>query len=303
VKSMRVLLTGADGFVGRAFHSHLGAGGHEVLPVDTKRGLDARDVFRNGRAQDHVDLLIHAAAIVGGREKIDGAPLALASNLELDAAMFQWALAHHPGHILYFSSSAVYPVKVQSHGLHFRLSEDLVDPALRGSQFGMPDQLYGWAKLTGENLAHRYRESVGTISVVRPFSGYGSTQDDKYPFPAMVDRAIKRADPFKVWGDGTQTRDFIHISDIVYACMRMVQNKIAGPVNLGTGIPTTMDQLAELCMKTVGYSAPIEHDEFRPSGVSYRVADTTLLRQFYEPRVSLAEGVKQAVMYRRGGGR
>lgn len=294
----KALITGSEGFVGRHFYGALQSARWNITEMDLKGGGDARKFFMSDETK--FDLVIHCAAIVGGRKTIDGAPLALASNLELDSGLFQWALRNKPGRVLYFSSSAAYPVELQmyhgsSAGYHLR--EDDIDPTLDDNKVGIPDQLYGWTKLTGENLAHRYRQEGGVVSVVRPFSGYGEDQSTDYPFPSFIKRALSYSSPFKVWGDGKQTRDFIHINDIVRACLYMIDGNIDGPVNLGTGRAVSMTQLARLIKSGVNNMAPIAYETSAPSGVAYRVADVTRLNDFYTPRVTLEEGIARAISY------
>jgi nucleoside-diphosphate-sugar epimerase len=162
----------------------------------------------------------------------------------------------------------------------------------------MPDQLYGWAKLTGEVLAKRALAEGLAVSVVRPFSGYGEDQDDCYPFPAFIDRALKREDPFLIWGDGKQTRDFIHIDDIVGATLRMVEREANGPFNLGMGVPTSMRELAGKVCKLAGYEPAFEFAKSAPSGVQYRVAVAERIRSIYTTKVGLETGIKRALEYR-----
>lgn len=288
------LVTGSSGFVGSHFVRRLVAEGYLVTQQDITRGSDSRDFFRSDDATSFA-LVVHCAAIVGGRKTIDGAPLALASNLELDAGLFQWALRSRPGHILYFSSSAAYPVPFQSLICPTRLEEDMIDETLSRGFLAAPDQLYGWAKLTGENLAYRARQEGLSVSVVRPFSGYGDDQALSYPFPKFVDRAATRKDPFEIWGDGRQVRDFIHIDDIVDACMRMVDFRLLGPVNLGWGRPTSMRELADLVCAEAGYSPRQEFLPAEPSGVEYRVCSAARLQEFYFPQVDLEEGIRKAL--------
>jgi nucleoside-diphosphate-sugar epimerase len=74
-----------------------------------------------------------------------------------------------------------------------------------------PDMTYGWAKLTGE-FCLQYLEQAGIkVNVFRPFSGYGTDQDLDYPFPSYIRRGNLKLDPFEIWGDGQQVRDFIHM--------------------------------------------------------------------------------------------
>ena len=180
------------------------------------------------------------------------------------------------------------------HG-DYRLKETDLNPALSGDIAGMPDQLYGWAKLTGENLAYRAKQEGLNVSVVRPFSGYGEDQSTDYPFPKFIERAVNRNNPLQVWGNGRQVRDFIHVEDIVEACLEMVDNDIDGPVNLGWGRPTSMIELANAICTARGYSPKIQTLSDEPSGVQYRVCDPAKMLEFYQPRVVLEEGIERAL--------
>jgi len=285
----RALVTGALGFIGRHFCQALDDAGYEIIGIDIADGIDARDYFRLGH--DSFTLVIHAAAVVGGRALIDGPPLALASNLELDAGLFQWAERVRPRRVVYFSSPAAYPVVLQTSGYQHALHESNIN--LRYPQ--MPDELYGWAKLTGEMLAGRARASGVRVSMCRPFSGYAEDQGEDYPFCALAGRAARREDPFVVWGSGDQARDFIHVDDIVAAVMTMVDQGIDGPVNLGTGRATTMTELARMFCAQAGYEPAIQPLPDAPSGVAYRVADVTAMSEFYVPKITVEEGVARAM--------
>ncbi|GGK61372.1 epimerase [Sphaerisporangium melleum] len=285
---MKVLLTGAAGFIGR----HLAAAldGHDVAAVDVLRGSNALDVFR--RSDRHFDLVLHCAAVQPHRSAIDSSPATVGAGcLELDAAMFAWAARTRPGRVIYFSSSAAYPISLQRSGMEVRLHESHIWLD-RPEQ---PDAIYGWVKLTGEQLARRYREQGGAVTVVRPFSGYGEDQGERFPFGAFQSRAQRHEDPFTIWGDGTQVRDWIHVDDLVGAVLVAAREGVDGPVNLGTGIGTSMTELAELFAKEASYSPAVDYKADAPAGVAYRVCDPTRMLDFYEPRVSLAEGVHRAM--------
>lgn len=296
---MAALVTGASGFLGRKFTAALRHDGWDVWALDIREGPqvsvdDARDFFCRAFNPPRFDLVVHCAAMVGGRAQIEGDPLSLAVNLELDAALFGWARLARPGRILYISSSAVYPVALQDGRNPVPLHEEdqhLNDPR-------RPDELYGWVKLTGEILAREARAAGVPVTVVRPFSGYGEDQDDSYPFPKMVARAVNREDPFDVWGSGRQVRDFIHVSDIVAGSLALCARGCDGPVNLGSGHPVSMIDLAGWVCAAAGYEPGIRIEPGKPSGVRYRVADTRRMKQLLGedfPRVTLAEGIKRAL--------
>lgn len=304
----KALVTGAAGFIGRHFATHLMGLGYDVTEVDIRSGGLPSVIVEDLHAflrKDHrvYDVVVHAAYHVGGRATIDGNPSVMAKNVELDAAVFDWAVRTGQRQLLYFSSSAIYPVELQSgklrnHGLEFfALDEEhaCIDLPL------LPDARYGWAKLTGEKLAQAAREQGLRVSVVRPFSGYGSDQSRDYPFPSFIWRAIHRQDPFEIWGSELQSRDWVHVDDIVKACTKILEaDALAHPekcstVNIGTGVRTTMLELAQLICDEVGYSPKIEVLRDKPLGVMERVADPSLLYTYYPPKITLRQGIAHAV--------
>ena len=291
---MRVLLSGASGFVGRHLHRALLDRGDDVFGIDlnptplVKHG-DALDFFRHDDTP--FDLAIHCAAIVGGRASIDGSPLGVGTNLALDAWYMRWLVRTGTPRAVYFSSSAAYPVALQQPGDVRRLYEEDINLQYMEE----PDASYGWAKLTGEKLAG-YAEAEGCrILIPRPFSGFGEDQDEAYPFPAFIRRARERQDPFEIWGDGSSTRDWIHIDDLVGATLALLDADVTGPVNLGWGRATSFDELARIVSTAAGYRPQLKHRTDAPQGVHHRVSDPSRMLNHYVPTVTLEEGVRRAL--------
>ncbi|MEU6234410.1 NAD-dependent epimerase/dehydratase family protein [Kitasatospora sp. NPDC047058] len=288
---MKVLLTGSAGFIGRHLHHALEGSGHQVTTCDLRpahRG-DALDLFRTDRTR--YDLAIHCAAIIGGRASIDGSPLGVGTNLALDAWFMRWLAASKTRRAVYYSSSAAYPIDLQGEDSGHRLREDDIDFATPRP----PDATYGLAKLTGEQLVP-YVEAEGCrVQVLRPMSGYGADQSLDYPFPSFIARARRGDDPFTIWGSGRQVRDWVHIDDVVGATLAAVDQDIEGPANIGTGRATSFNELAEMVCTQAGYRPQLKHILDAPDGVQYRVADPTRLLSFYQPKVSLEEGIRRAL--------
>ena len=289
---MKILITGDAGFVGREFHRQFYSNGHDVTGIDIKRGADCRDFFK--ASDEKFDLVVHLAAIVGGRTKIDGEPLAVATDLSIDAEMFNWATRTKPGRVVYYSSSAAYPIDLQSEAapLDTILREDQIT---LDDKIGRPDQTYGWAKLTGEMLAEHLRAEGVPVHVLRPFSGYGEDQDLDYPFPSFIQRAVRKETPFTIWGDGTQDRDFIHISDVVAVTLAVVDNDVQVPVNLCTGRRVNFNELARMACNEMNYRPAFNHILDAPKGVQHRVGSPRRMLEFYTPKITLEEGVHRAV--------
>jgi nucleoside-diphosphate-sugar epimerase len=273
--------------------AELGRRGWTVTGCDLKTGDDCLDLFRQEDRTYH--LIVHCAFHVGGRAAIDGEPRMLARNLQIDASLFEWAVRTGQGRVLYFSSSAAYPWAMQraGFGVGYRLKEADIDL----SDVEQPDSRYGWAKVTGEQLAKAARESGLKVTVLRPFSGYGEDQDETYPFRAFVERARRREDPFTIWGPGTQVRDWVHISDVVEGALAVAESETVEPVNLCTGVGTSMLDLAKLCCERVGYEPEFAPQPGKPTGVHYRVGDPTRFHRWtgLTPRVTLADGVRRAL--------
>lgn len=295
---MNVLVTGGAGFVGRAFVKHFRSEGHKVVEIDIKHSNagwreDCRDWFGTWTNPGLIDLVIHCAAVVGGRATIDGEPLRLmAEDLSIDAALFRWALRARPGRIVYFSSSAAYPVWAQHEECGgAAMSEDFI--GAEATQ--QPDATYGWVKLTGERLAAEANAAGIKTHVFRPFSGYGSDQALDYPFPTFIRRALERNDRFDIWGRGDSARDWIHIDDIVAAVLAAIDQDVLGPVNLCTGEATTFDELAALCMAAAGHIVPARYIDDAPQGVHWRVGDPARMLEFYRPKIELGEGIIRAM--------
>lgn len=289
---MNILITGHLGFVGRHFVKKLSQ--YKLTLIDIKEGNDCRDFFKTNNEQ--FDLVIHLAAIVGGRMTIENNPLAVATDLSIDAEMFNWAMRTRPKKVVYYSSSAAYPIELQTKpGL---LKESDIDL----DNIKNPDMTYGWAKLTGEYQAKFAREDGLEVYVFRPFSGYGSDQDLDYPYPSYIKRGAEKQDPFEIWGDGTQTRDFIHINDIVDATLAvtyhpkghefMLEN---GGLNLCSGKATSFNTLCDLVCAACGYKPEKLHKLGNPIGVMYRTGDPTNMLKFYKPRITLRQGIKNSL--------
>jgi nucleoside-diphosphate-sugar epimerase len=321
----RALITGGCGFVGRHFATHLlDDGWHVTVVDDLSAGIipsgwafksqfqpaiyasfsfhdtDVRAFFKTASPAQY-DLIIHCAAVVGGRLVIEGDPLRVATDLAIDAEFFNW-LARHTDpskpKVVYFSSSAVYPVCLQGEQNHTALAEALVTfDALR---IGMPDMTYGWAKLSGEYLAQFAARQYGIdVVIYRPFSGYGEDQSADYPFPSIVKRVVEKQDPVTVWGSGNQVRDFIHIDDVVDAVLSTMGNLKPGEaLNLGSGVPVSFAELARTAFHIVNdYDCALHRDTTKPEGVFYRVADTYKFSRLYTLKISLEEGIRRVAAH------
>lgn len=316
---MRVLLTGSAGFVGSAFRRYFAERPQVTLvcvdinePEEMRhpwiyRQQDVRSYFSDigDRTWQYdmaggYDLVIHLAAVVGGRATIDGQPMKVATDLAIDADFWQWVLRTQPKTVVYFSSSAAYPVALQTPlfvpgmpGIpnDRRLREDMINL----DDIYHPDAVYGLVKLVGEQQARHVAAQlpVTDVVVLRPFSGYGPGQALDYPVPSIVARAAALENPLQLWSN--TVRDFIHIDDVVEATMAAV---VAGGdriMNVCSGVGTSFVELATLAADLVGYDPDIQVLPGMPSGVAYRVGDPTRMEQVYRRKVPLLLGMGQLI--------
>ncbi|MEN8227266.1 MAG: NAD-dependent epimerase/dehydratase family protein [Bacteroidota bacterium] len=238
--------------------------------------------------------VFHFAAIVGGRLKIEGDPMAVALDLSIDAEFFYWACQHKPQRVLYPSSSAAYPISLQSTTGAIALSEPDIDFT---KNLGVPDMTYGWSKLTGEFLAQIAARHYGiSVACIRPFSGYGEDQDLTYPVPAIAARAARKENPFEVWGSGKQGRDFVHIDDVLDLIFILMDNVSDGSAyNIGSGKLTSFLDLIGVFTSIAGYSPEIKPLLDKPVGVHSRYCDMSLVEEKFgwTPKISIEEGMKR----------
>ena len=318
----KILITGGAGFVGRRFCKRFLDAGDEVHCVDPVAadtgGIkpdsgwplfhprdyqnfhyypeDCRTWFKSHQDSDF-HYVVHLAAMVGGRAMIENRPLAVADDLSIDAEYWQWAERARPEKTLCFSSSAAYPVKFQKEADYRLLTEDMISFE---EDIGMPDMSYGWAKLTCEYLARLAYGRHGLKSVCyRPFSGYGEDQDDSYPFPSIIKRAIAHTgEPvLSVWGTGEQMRDFIHIDDCVQGALQTMDMIDDGnALNLSTGIYTSFKQFARMAAEAIGYSPEVVGLSDQPTGVFARGGDTSKQAAMgFQAGIEFGDGIRQAI--------
>ncbi|MEQ8324299.1 MAG: NAD-dependent epimerase/dehydratase family protein [Vicingaceae bacterium] len=237
--------------------------------------------------------VFHFAAIVGGRAKIDGDPMMVALDLSIDAEFFYWVCRQKPERVLYPSSSAAYPVNLQTDTDAIALRESDID----FNNMGQPDMTYGWSKLTGEYLAHIAAKYYGVhVTCIRPFSGYGEDQDLTYPVPAIAARAANKENPFEVWGTGKQGRDFVHIDDVL-DCTLLAMDHISDgtSINIGMGKLTTFLEIIDIFTSFAGYKPTIKPLLDKPVGVHSRYCNMDFVKEKlgWEAKISTEEGMRR----------
>jgi nucleoside-diphosphate-sugar epimerase len=247
-------------------------------------------------AMSGMDTVFHLAADHGGRGYVDLHQAGPASNLALDGNVFFEAARAGVKKIVYASSGCVYPNHLQTDpSKEVYLSEDLVGPPYDA------DNMYGWAKLMGELALRAYCKERGMKGAsCRFFTVYGPRGKEDHAVIAMIARALVGQDPFEVWGDGTQVRNWTHVEDIVEGTV-LAGEKIddGSAINLGTTERTTVADAARMVLEMAGHRAPLSFRKEMPTGPKNRVASNDLARRLlgWEPKVRFKDGLERTVRW------
>ena len=251
---------------------------------------DLRDPAFAAEAVAGMSVVFHLAADHGGRGYVDGQQVSCATNLALDNTVFMGCLAAGVEKVVYASSGCVYP-NFRQQDTRERL---YLDEAAVGPPFDA-DNLYGWAKLMGEMTLRAIYQEHGLRSVsCRYFTVYGERGRENHAVMAMIARAFIRQDPFEVWGDGEQVRNWTHVDDIVEGTIRAAEHVDDGTaVNLGTMERIRVRDAVEFITRLAGYSPRILFQPHLPTGPLNRVADNGLAQRLLDwtPKVRFEDGV------------
>jgi UDP-glucose 4-epimerase len=309
LRGAKVLVTGGAGFIGSHLVDKLLAGGAESVVVldnlvnGTRANLahledDSRVRLVEGDIRDHsaretaitdVHIVYHLACL-GVRHSLHEPLENHSVNAEGTLAMLQTAKQRGVGRFVYVSTSEVF-------GTAQYAPMDERHPT-------WPETVYGASKLAGEAYARAHFRTYGMDTVVvRPFNTYGPRShfegDSGEVLPRTILRLLGGLQPI-IFGDGEQTRDFMHVSDTAAALVLLASAPgIAGEtLNLGSGEEVSMNTLCEEVARAVGRPdlEPAHHNA-RPGDVRRLLGDRSLMTSLtgFTPRVAFADGVAELV--------
>ncbi len=241
-----------------------------------------------------IDVVFHLAAIHGGRGYVDLHQAECAKNLALDGNLIR--AAHQAGveKFVFASSACVYPLHMQQDVTReLYLTEDMVGPPFEA------DGMYGWSKLMTEMTLKAYHRDFGLKSTsCRFFTVYGERGVENHAVMAMIARAFLGQDPFEVWGDGTQIRNWTYVGDIVdgmILCAEKIEDGTA--VNLGTQERLRVIDAVEEVLRYTGHKAEIRLLRNMPTGPLNRVASAELAKKTlnWEPQTKFVDGLHRTI--------
>ncbi|MEV6056358.1 NAD-dependent epimerase/dehydratase family protein [Streptomyces sp. NPDC052107] len=324
---MRVLVTGGAGFIGSHVVEALRARGHEPLVYDVREdpGADVRDPASVARALAGVDAVCHQAAMVGlGNGVADAAEYV--SRNDLGTAVLVAAMAEAGVRRLVLAGSMVVygegRYECPRHGVVRpgpRAVADLdagrfepscphcgaeLSPGLVGEDAPAdPRNVYAATKLAQEHLAAAWARSTGGSAVsLRYHNVYGPRMPRDTPYAGVASffrSALARGEAPRVFEDGRQRRDFVHVRDVATANVAALETGAAPGVlaayNTGSGEPRTVGELARALAAACGGPEPAVTGEYRLGDVRHITADSSRLRAElgWKPQVGFAEGMRE----------
>jgi UDP-glucose 4-epimerase len=305
---MKVLVTGGAGFIGSHVVDKLMLDGHDVVVLDNLSSGNIRNIehhmkqsrfrFVEGdirqdltveRAIDGADAVVHEAAIVSVPLSIENPVLTNEVNAKGTLSLLEASVKAGVKRFVYVSSCAVY-----GDASNLPINEDT--PA-------RPLSPYASSKLAAEKHCTDFFENRGLETVrLRYFNVYGPRQAPSEYAGVMVKflERIRKDQPPIIFGDGGQTRDFVHVGDVAEATFLAIDRDGAqgNAFNVGTGKVVTINELCDVFLELTGKERlkPV-HMDARPGEIRHSQADITRATRVlgYRPRVSLKMGAKDFI--------
>ena len=303
-KALKVLVTGGAGFIGSHMVDRLVNDGYDVRifdnlstgrleniqsllnagKVDFIKG-DIRDIPLVTKSVDDVDVIIHFAAVTSVPFSVANPDLTFDVNLLGTLNLIRASVYSDVDRFVFVSSCAV--------------CGDPKSLPVREEYQTHPISPYAESKLVAERYCLGFQERQLLRSVVlRFFNVYGPRQGMN-DYSGVITRFIERVrqrEPLMIYGDGSQTRDFVNVHDIVEAVLASMESSAAeGEVfNIGSGKFTSINELAKAILELAGVDLEIRHEKSRAGDIKDSYAGISKAKKFigYEPKVSLKEGLR-----------
>jgi len=304
----RVLVTGASGFIGTNLVKKLSKLGANVVGINYKNipkfysnnityiQADLTDSNKCFEVCNNIDYVFMCSANSSGAAVMEKTPLVhLTPNVIMNAYMLQAAYANQVKKFCFISSNTVYPV-----------SEHAVAESDANFNFFSKYYVVGWMKQFSEIMCDMYSKKIknpmDTI-VIRPGNLYGPydkfTLKESKVIAALIRRAIEKEDPFTVWGDGNDIKDFLFIDDFIDGLLEVFSNNdIDEPINVASGIPITIKDILKSIFNVLKIKDldPI-YDSTKPTMIPKRMIniDKILDKTNWKPKISLDAGIKKTI--------
>ncbi len=297
-KSDKIYIAGHRGMVGSAIVRKLSEEGYQNLILRDSKDTDLRnqnDVHALFE-KEKPDVVFMAAAKVGGilANNTYRAEF-LYENLMIEANVIHAAYLFGVKKLLFLGSSCIYPRLAPQPIKEEYLLTGVLEPT---------NEPYAIAKIAGIKLCDAYRAQYGCNFIsAMPTNLYGPNDNydlaGSHVLPALIrkfhEAKKNQNQEVTLWGSGSPLREFMHVDDLADACL-FLMNKYDDPglVNVGTGIEITINTLALLIKKIVGYDGEINYDKSKPDGTPRKLMDITKISVMgWRASISLEEGIRK----------
>ncbi len=292
----RVYVAGHRGMVGAALVRRLQAEDCKILTAAREVDLREQAAVRKWFASNRPDVVILAAAKVGGIWANDNAPAEfLYDNLAIEMNVIEAARQAGVDKLLFLGSSCIYPRDA---------AQPMSENALLTGPLEKTNEWYAIAKIAGIKLCQAYRRQYGCDFIsAMPTNLYGPGDnfdlETSHVLPALLRKAHEAkasGDSLTVWGSGSPLREFLHVDDLADACVHLLKTYHGDvPVNVGSGQEVSIKALAELIAGVVGYQGKVKFDSSKPDGTPRKLLDSGFLASLgWTPGIPLREGIENA---------
>ena len=292
----RIWVAGHRGMVGSAIIRRLRKENCELLTVD-RRSVDLESQEQTERWLDDAQpsVAVIAAARVGGILANDTRPVDfLQDNLAIALNTIRGAFKVGIKKLLFLGSSCIYPKHAE---------QPIREEALLTGPLEPTNAWYAISKIAGIKLCQAYRKQCGAQFIsCQPTNLYGPGDnfdlDSSHVLAALIRKAhdakVSDASEMVVWGTGTPRREFLHVDDLADACVKLLElYNDPLPINVGCGHDVSINELAELVCRIVGFKGQITHDTTKPDGTARKLLDVSRIQDLgWRPHIELHEGIK-----------
>lgn len=298
LKGKRIVVTGGGGFLGRYIVSELKKHRLSEIIIPRSKDFDLRQMDNCRKVVDGVDIVIHAAAQIGGIGFIDQIPGDIFyNNAIMGLQMMEASRLAGVSKFVTIGTVCEYP---ELTPLPFK-EENLWD--------GYPEKTtatYGWAKKILLVQGDAYRKQFGFNSVhLLPVNLYGPKDNFSkqlaHVIPALIRRFVearkKGKESVEIWGSGRASREFLYVEDAASGIVLATQYyEGTKAVNLGSGVETPITELVKLIKELTGFKGNLLWNSDRPDGQPRRQLDVSVAKSFgFEAKVDLREGLKRTI--------
>ncbi len=241
------------------------------------------------------DFVFHLAAQHGGRGYVATHKVELYDNLSLDTTIFRACADARVGRVIFSSSACAYPIDLQTNSDEFvYLSEGAIDY----SNIRQADGAYGTEKLLGEIMLDAYIERGDFKGCsTRSFTVYGPLMGETHAIAAFIAKTMLKQDPFEVWGNGRQVRNWTFVEDNVSGALLAAEHLNRGAINIGVEERLTPALATGIIWDLMGWHPEtVRTDETKPTGPQNRVADSTKLKSLgWQPYYTFRKGLEKTI--------